>query len=244
MGRQEEGLLTDLLEGRQGLRLLRSLQPCRPQTAAVHGAAWMGLSVGRLLLMRTLSPVGPCSSPDRRPSLKGRPGRDDGQGASGSEGEATPRLAQRRTERSPRSSVRIPPGSSRESSRMSDQKTMTSSYLDLLTVSRPRHTRNADARRRNRDRGRSLLLQVAHAFDALGVDRLSTAALLVFLDENYPSWRLPGHHPAEVRAGTLARRLAMFDVPTHLGRYGRRKARGVWRSDIDRAITAPTSKRN
>jgi hypothetical protein len=118
---------------------------------------------------------------------------------------------------------------------------MTASpYLDLLSVTPIRPTQNGRQRHRYRAKNRALLLQVREAFDALGVDKLSTGALLAYLDDTYPDWRPRSAHTAapstDVRASHLAKKLATHDVPLHRGIYNRRKARGVWRVDVDRAV--------
>jgi hypothetical protein len=114
------------------------------------------------------------------------------------------------------------------------------SYLDLLEVTRPRLTQNGYGRRRRQAKNRGLLLQVRDAFDALGADRLSSALLVAYLDTVDPDWcpRTLEHvvSPPEVRANHLAARLLTHGVPLHRGLYGKRKARGVWRTDVDQAI--------
>jgi hypothetical protein len=117
-----------------------------------------------------------------------------------------------------------------------------SAYLDLLAVTHPRPTQNGQGRRRRRDSSRALLLQVMQAFDIVQAERLSTAALVAFLDDHYPDWyaRTSERHvrgQAE-KAAVLARRLALHGVPAHRGVYGRREARGFWRSDIERTLKA------
>jgi hypothetical protein len=119
-----------------------------------------------------------------------------------------------------------------------------SAYLDLLAVTHPRPTQNSQGRRRRQQRSHQLLLQVRDAFDDLSAERLSTGSILAYLDDRYPEWRpssstyaIPHH---EVRASFLARQLAMHGIAFHKGTYSRRNARGVWRSDVDRAISALT----
>lgn len=78
------------------------------------------------------------------------------------------------------------------------------------------------------------------AFDVLQAERLSTAALVAYLDDHYPEW-YSRTSERQVRgqvekAAVLARRLKTHGVPTHRGTYGKRRAKGVWRRDLDRAV--------
>lgn len=119
---------------------------------------------------------------------------------------------------------------------------MTASYADLYDVLPIFDGPNTQARRRRQAAARPLLLQVRDAFDALGVDRLSSALVVAYLDTVDPAWcpRTLEHvvAPPEVRASHLAKRLQTHGVALHKGVYGKRSARGVWRSDIDRTIRA------
>lgn len=111
-----------------------------------------------------------------------------------------------------------------------------SAYLDLLSVANPRPTKGSRERQRNAANSRPLLTLVAEAFEATGTERLSTAALLAYLDDHYPGWWTREKDEA-VRASYLAHRLSMHGVRLHKGTYvQRRHARGVWREDILNAI--------
>jgi hypothetical protein len=110
-----------------------------------------------------------------------------------------------------------------------------SPYLDLLSVTRPAPTPIGRQRGRRHAKSRPILSYVAEAFEDTGEERLSTAALLAWLDDHYPTWR-PKPRTEENRASYLAWKLAMHGVPLHRATYARRNARGVWRDDVINAI--------
>jgi hypothetical protein len=109
-------------------------------------------------------------------------------------------------------------------------------YLDLLSVSNPSLTPNGRRRQRHAANSRPLLAYVAEAFRVTGAERLSTAALLAYLDDYHPGWR-PKPRAEENRASYLAQQLAMHGVRLHKATYGKRPyARGIWREDVLNAI--------
>jgi hypothetical protein len=136
---------------------------------------------------------------------------------------------------------------------------MTSAYLDLLQVTHPRRTEHGEARRRRQARNRGLLLQVRDAFDALGVDRLSTLerpalavidALATFTRlgadrlhttdiiealEDEETWSEWASIPLPAAARELAELLEEHDVRPRSVTVAGRRARGYLRLDLEAA---------
>jgi hypothetical protein len=111
-----------------------------------------------------------------------------------------------------------------------------SAYLDLLAVTHPRPTQKSQGHRRRRNDSLPLLRDILDAFTATGLERLSSAALIAWLDDHRQGWR-PSPRDEAARASFLARELAMHGVRLRRGTYPPDcDARGIWRADVERAV--------